>query len=274
MNNQPIGFLDSGVGGLTVVKEVMQLLPNEEVYYLGDSARNPYGPRPLSEVLEYTLQSANFLVSKGIKLLVIACNTATVAALDVLQERLDIPVIGVIESGTKAAISNSRNKIIGVIGTQGTIQSNEYEKQIMTLLEGAKVQSVACPQFVSIVEKHQYEDALAKNVVSEELEPFLGYEMDTLVLGCTHYPLLQNVIQDYFGDDLTLIDPGVETAKQVQTMLKEYDMAHLLTEELNKHVFYTTGDCKKFNDIAIHWLKRNDFIVKHIAVEELEEYGK
>ena len=158
MKKQPIGLLDSGVGGLTVVKEVMRLLPNEEIYYVGDSARNPYGPRPLSEVLEYSIQIANFLVSKGIKLLVIACNTATVASLDVLQKRLDIPVIGVIESGTKAAISSTKNKKIGVIGTQGTIQSNEYEKQIMGLLEGAIVQSVACPQFVSIVEKNQYED--------------------------------------------------------------------------------------------------------------------
>lgn len=274
MKNQPIGFLDSGVGGLTVVKEVMDLLPNEEIYYIGDSARNPYGPRPLSEVLEYTLQLANFLVSKGIKLLVIACNTATVAALDVLQERLSIPVIGVIESGTKAAIRSSQNKNIGVIGTEGTIQSNEYEKQIMTLLEGAKVQSVACPQFVSIVEKHQYEDELAKKVVSQELEPFLGSKMDTLILGCTHYPLLQNIIQDFFGDDLTLIDPGIETSKLVQKMLKEYDMCHFETIEQNEHKFYTTGESEAFNQIAIHWLKRDDFEVTRIAVEELEKYGE
>ena len=266
MKKQPIGLLDSGVGGLTVVKEVMRLLPNEEIYYVGDSARNPYGPRPLSEVLEYTIQIANFLVSKGIKLLVIACNTATVASLDVLQKRLDIPVIGVIESGTKAAISSTKNKKIGVIGTQGTIQSNEYEKQIMGLLEDAIVQSVACPQFVSIVEKNQYEDALARKVVSEELSPFVDSDMDTLVLGCTHYPLLQRIIQDYLGNDLMLINPGIEVAKKVQSIL--IDKAIIDTgEKASNHVFYTSGDPVKFNDIAIHWLKRHDFDVKHIAVE-------
>lgn len=273
MKKQPIGLLDSGVGGLTVVKEVMRLLPNEEIYYVGDSARNPYGPRPLSEVLEYSIQIANFLVSKGIKLLVIACNTATVASLDVLQKRLDIPVIGVIESGTKAAISSTTNKKIGVIGTQGTIQSNEYEKQIMGLLEGAIVQSVACPQFVSIVEKNQYEDELARKVVSEELSPFVDSDMDTLVLGCTHYPLLQRIIQDYLGNDLMLINPGIEVSKQVQSIL--IDKAIINTgEKASNHVFYTSGDPVKFNDIAIHWLKRHDFDVKHIAVEELEKYGK
>lgn len=273
MKKQPIGLIDSGVGGLTVVKEVMRLLPNEEIYYVGDSARNPYGPRPLSEVLEYSIQIANFLVSKGIKLLVIACNTATVASLDVLQKRLDIPVIGVIESGTKAAISSTKNKKIGVIGTQGTIQSNEYEKQIMGLLEGAIVQSVSCPQFVSIVEKNQYEDELARKVVSEELSPFVDSDMDTLVLGCTHYPLLQRIIQDYLGNDLMLINPGIEVSKQVQSIL--IDKAIIDTGEIaSNHVFYTSGDPVKFNDIAIHWLKRHDFDVKHIAVEELEKYGK
>ena len=274
MNKQPIGFLDSGVGGLTVVKEVMKLLPNEEIYYIGDSARNPYGPRPLSEVLEFTIQLANLLVNKGIKLLVIACNTATVAALEVLQERLDIPVIGVIESGTRAAVASSHNKNIGVIGTQGTIQSNEYEKQILQLIDDAQVLSVACPQFVSIVEKHQYENELAKNVVSKELEPFLGSTMDTLILGCTHYPLLQNIIQDYFGENLTLIDPGVETAIQVKTVLDEKNMFNNGIGNSNEHVFYTTGPADKFDKIAKHWLKRSDFEVRHIAVEELQRYGK
>lgn len=274
MNKQPIGFLDSGVGGLTVVKEVMKLLPNEEVYYIGDSARNPYGPRPLSEVLEFTLQLANFLVHKGIKLLVIACNTATVAALEVLQERLDIPVIGVIESGTRAAVKSSQNKNIGVIGTQGTILSNEYEKQILKLLENAQVQSVACPEFVSIVEKHQYEDELAKTVVFKELEPFVGSKMDTLVLGCTHYPLLQNIIQEYFGENLTLIDPGVETSIQVEKVLNENKMKNLSTKKMNKHLFFTTGPAANFEKIAKNWLKRSDIDVKNITVEELQKHGK
>lgn len=269
MNNQSIGFLDSGVGGLTVVKEVMKLLPEEEIYYIGDSARNPYGPRPINEVREFTWQLANFLVKQNIKLLVIACNTATVAALDLLEKELPIPVIGVIESGSKAAAESSKNKIIGVIGTEGTIRSNEYEKQIIKQLENAQVQSVACPRFVSIVEKYQYQDDLAKQVVAEELRPFKGSQMDTLVLGCTHYPLLQKDIQEYFGAELNLIDPGVETAKRVQDYLKENNL--FKNEKVNpvKHTFFTTGPTNTFEDIARNWLEDSNFIVKHISVEEL-----
>lgn len=269
MKNQPIGFLDSGVGGLTVVKEVMKRLPNEQIYYIGDSARNPYGPRPLEEVKEFTLQLAEFLVERGIKLLVIACNTATVAALEVLENELPVPVIGVIESGSKAAVEVSRNKNIGVIGTEGTIRSHEYEHQISNLLKDAKIQSVACPRFVSIVEKHQYQDDLAKQVVSEELSPFEGSKIDTLVLGCTHYPLLQTIIQNHFGKDLTLVDPGVETAKRVDEYLEKNQLLKDYSATPITHEFFTTGPADKFEKIAANWLEHSDFTVKSIPIEEL-----
>lgn len=271
MNNQPIGFLDSGVGGLTVVKEVMKLLPGEEIYYIGDSARNPYGSRPVDEVRTFTFQLAHFLIKHGIKLLVVACNTATVAALDFLQKEMPIPVIGVIEAGSKAAAKNTKNQIIGIIGTEGTIRSNEYEKQITEHLAQAQLQSVACPRLVSIVEKFQYQSSPAKQVVVDELKLFEGSQMDTLVLGCTHYPLLQKYIQEYLGDEVKLIDPGVETAKQVKNYLKENNLLNEKKTDDITHTFFTTGASRVFEDIASNWLEESHFTVKHLSIEELQQ---
>ncbi len=269
MNDQPIGFLDSGVGGLTVVKEVMKQLPNEQVYYIGDSARNPYGPRPMEEVREFTHQLANFLVEKKIKLLVVACNTATVAALDTLQEELPIPVIGVIASGTHAAVLETANDKIGVIGTLGTIESKEYERQILEKKDKVNVIGVACQEFVAIVEKNQFESEYAKKVVEKELKPFKQTGIDTLVLGCTHYPLLQPIIQEYFGADVALVDPGVETAKAVEKYLVENDLLHTASENTAQHIFYTTGPASDFEHIANNWLGQQNYKVEQIPVEEL-----
>lgn len=272
MNNQPIGFLDSGVGGLTVVKEVLKRLPNEQIFYIGDSARNPYGPRPMEEVRKFTHQLANFLVDQNIKLLVVACNTATVAALNSLKKELPIPVIGVIASGTHAAVLETSNDEIGVIGTVGTIESKEYEKQILKKKEHAKVTSVATQEFVAIVEKNQFESNYAKRVVKEELEPFISTNIDTLVLGCTHYPLLQPIIQDYFGTEVSLIDPGVETAKVVEKYLSEENWLNESTDNPIEHLFFTTGPALRFEEIARKWLEDEDFKVKNVPIEELEKY--
>ncbi len=269
MNSQPIGFLDSGVGGLTVVKEVIKLLPNEEIIYIGDSGRNPYGPRPLEEVRQFTHQLSHFLMKKEIKLLVVACNTATVAALDSLQKELPIPVIGVIESGTKAAIEVTKNNKIGIIGTQGTIQSGEYEKQILEQLAHAELMSVACPKFVSIVEKNQFETEQATKIVTEELAPFENTDIDTLVLGCTHYPLLQVIIQNNFDKHVTLVDPGVETAKLVKKYLESHDLLNLNKMMVSPYLLFTTGSAAKFHSIASKWLGTTRIDVQHISIEEL-----
>lgn len=271
MKNQPIGFLDSGVGGLTVVKEVLKQLPNEDVVYIGDSARNPYGPRPMEEVQTFTHQLAHFLLEHKIKLLVVACNTATVAALKSLKETLPVPVIGVIVPGTHAAVLETTNAEIGVIGTVGTIASNAYEKQILKLKENAHVKSLATQDFVAIVEKNQFESHYAKSVVEKELAPFQNTTIDTLVLGCTHYPLLQPIIQDYFGKEVTLIDPGVETAKVVKTYLSEKDLLNESSTEAKNHLFYTTGSAETFEAIALNWLEDISFNVKHVPIEELEK---
>lgn len=269
MKDQPIGFMDSGVGGLTVVKEVMKKLPNEQIYYIGDSARNPYGPRPMEEVHKFAHQLAQFLLKKDIKLLVIACNTATVAALESLQKELPIPVIGVIESGTKAAINRTKNNNIGVIGTAGTIKSKEYERQISEQLNQATVYSVACPRFVAIAEKNEFESTYAKQVVKEELSHFKNTEIDTLVLGCTHYPLLQPIIQDFFGHQVTLVDPGVETAKKIKEYLTKENLLNDRSSNHNQHIFFTTGQTEQFLEIASKWLNIDNIKVEHVAVEEL-----
>ena len=271
MKNQPIGFMDSGVGGLTVVKEVMKQLPNEQIYYIGDSARNPYGPRSMEEVNKFAHQLAQFLLKKDIKMLVIACNTATVAALETLQKELPIPVIGVIESGTNAATKRTKNKNIGVIGTAGTIHSKEYERQIMNQLDEVIVHSVACPRFVAIAEKNDFESTYAKKVVKEELSFFKDTEIDTLVLGCTHYPLLQPIIQDFFGRQVTLVDPGVETAKKVKKYLTNADLLNDSTSEDKEHVFFTTGPIEQFQEIGSKWLGIGDINVKHVEIEEFIE---
>lgn len=269
MKNQPIGFLDSGVGGLSVVKEVFKQLPNETVYFIGDSARNPYGSRPMAEVLEFSKELANFLVKKGIKMLVIACNTATVAALDVLKQELDIPVIGVIEPGSKRAIQTTKNHKIGVIATTGTIQSNEYNNKIQALNPSVEVKGVACQSFVTIVEENQLTEEEIKQEVAESLDVFKGYEMDTLVLGCTHFPLLASYIQDYFGADVQLVDPGYETTNRIKKFLNENNLANDDATQSKNHIFYTTGSRDQFEEISRNWIKDEKFEVQSVSLEEL-----
>jgi len=269
MNNQPIGFIDSGVGGLSVVKEVMKVLPNEQLYFVGDTQRNPYGSRPLNEVKIFSQQLANFLQTKKIKLLVIACNTATAAALEDLQTELDIPVIGVIEPGSKSAVATTKNNTIGVIGTEGTIHSREYNKKIKQLNKSTLIKSVACQPFVEIVEEDNLSPKEITTVVSNSLNAFDQVNMDTLILGCTHFPLIESYIRDYFDEQITLINPGVETAHLVQqTLIKE----HLLNEEDSQpkeHIFYTTGSVEKFEEISNKWLDNKNFRVESLSLKEL-----
>src|SRR5690625_1174680 len=271
MKNQPIGFIDSGVGGLSVVKEVFKQLPNETVYFIGDSARNPYGSRTMAEVLEFSRELAHFLVNKGIKMLVIACNTATVASLDVLKEELDIPVIGVIEPCSKGAIHTTKNQKIGVIATTGTIQSKEYNKKIEALNSAVEVQGLACQSFVTIVEENRLTDEEIKEEVAENLSAFQRFEMDTLVLGCTHFPLLASYIQEYVGENVQLVDPGYETTKRIKNFLMENDLANPGITQSKKHIFYTTGSVDKFKEIANSWIEDELFEVKSVSLEELEK---
>lgn len=271
MKSQPIGFLDSGVGGLSVVKEVMKRLPNEQIVFIGDTARNPYGNRTTEEVIQFSRELADFLIHKEIKMLVIACNTATAGALDILKNELSIPVIGVIEPGSQSAVEHSKNNEIGVIGTVATIRSNEHRKQIKALNPSAQVHTWAVPKFVEIVEKNDLTSEYAKSITQEELRELKDTAIDTLILGCTHYPLLQDLIQDYLGDEITLIDPAILTTQLIEEYLTTHNLLNEQSEKNKKSVFYTTAEAERFEQIARNWIPIGDYEVVNIALEEIEK---
>jgi glutamate racemase len=265
LKQQPIGVIDSGVGGLTVAKEIMRQLPNEKIIYLGDTARCPYGPRPLKEVKRFTWELTTFLLQKNIKMLVIACNTATAAVLDEIRRELSIPVLGVIYPGARAAIKRTKNYRVGIIGTEGTVKSGAYDKALMALNSRLQVKSQACPKFVPLVESGEYDGSIAEKIVAEALKPLQNQKLDTLILGCTHYPLLEPLIQQVMGDDVTIISSGDETAREISTIL-HYNSILETNEGEPEHEFYTTGSRTIFSKIASQWLGTEIKNVKKIKL--------
>ncbi|VEF47434.1 glutamate racemase [Bacillus freudenreichii] len=252
--NEAIGVIDSGIGGLTVAKEIMRQLPNEAIYYVGDTARCPYGPRPEEEVKEYTWQMTSFLRKFDIKMLVIACNTATAAVLEEIRSQLPIPVIGVISPGARAALKATENSRVGVLGTVGTVKSEAYVRELTLINHDVEVTQLVCPKFVPIVESFQYNSEIAKKVVKETLTPLKGSGIDTLILGCTHYPLLGPLIEEEMGPRVKVISSGDETAREVSTIL-HYNNIRNTDQEPANHRFYTTGSREIFKKIASDWLK-------------------
>ncbi|ETI67850.1 glutamate racemase [Neobacillus vireti] len=250
---QPIGVIDSGVGGLTVAKEVMRQLPNEKIIYLGDTARCPYGPRTSREVKRFTWELTTFLLEKNIKMLVIACNTATAAALDEIRKELKIPVLGVINPGARAAIKQTKNYRVGIIGTEGTVKSGAYEKALKSLNSRLFVTSQACPKFVPLVESSEFEGPIAERIVEEALKPLQNQNLDTLILGCTHYPLLEPLINKVMGERVSVISSGDETAHEISAIL-QYNGLLDTDDEEPEHEFYTTGSRRIFSKIASQWL--------------------
>ncbi|MFD1735983.1 glutamate racemase [Bacillus salitolerans] len=253
--NRPIGVIDSGVGGLTVAKEIMRQLPKEQIIYLGDTSRCPYGPRPQDEVKKFTWEMTNYLEKYEIKMLVIACNTATAAVLEEVQNSLSIPVVGVVHPGARSAVKVTRNKRIGVIGTAGTIKSRAYEIALNSISDEIAVESLACPNLVPIVESGDFESEEALDVVLEELRPLLESSMDTLILGCTHYPLLSPLIKRVLGSKVTLISSGDETAREVSTIL--YHNQLLNRSAKKTHQFLTTGPKEAFQKVASKLFQQN-----------------
>ncbi|WP_026581853.1 glutamate racemase [Bacillus sp. J33] len=262
---QPIGIIDSGVGGLTVAKEIMRQLPNEDIVYLGDTARCPYGPRTGEEVKAFTWQMTQFLLGKNIKMLIIACNTATAVALEEIRHELSIPVIGVIFPGARTAIKVTKNHTIGVIGTEGTVKSKAYEKALIQINNRSIVHSLACPKFVPLVESGEYEGPVAKKIVAETLHSLKGRGMDTLILGCTHYPLLEPIIKNVMGKNVKVISSGEETAREASTILHHHG---LLKENAEgpEYTFFTTGSTAIFSKIASKWLNSPVKNVKKISL--------
>ncbi|MGD6816778.1 glutamate racemase [Metabacillus sp. 84] len=251
--NRPIGVIDSGIGGLTVAKEIMRQLPKEEIIYLGDSQRCPYGPRPEAQVLQYTWEMTKYLLSAHrIKMLVIACNTATAIALEEIKKQVDIPVIGVIQPGARTAIKLKKNQHIGVIGTNNTIQSGAYEQALKALKASVSVESAACPEFVPLVESGNYEGELAREIVKQSLLPLRSLSLDSLILGCTHYPILRPLIEEYMGPSVKVISSGDETAREVSTILS-YSQALNESDGQKQHQFLTTGPHGLFQSFAEKW---------------------
>ena len=219
-----IGVFDSGIGGLTVVHRLIEALPNESLLYLGDTARWPYGTKSAEVVSRYTLENARFLLDKGVKLLVVACNTMSAVALAALRAHTSVPVVGVIEPGARAALTATRNRKIGVIGTEGTIGSGTYTRALRALDPGLEIYTRACPLFVALAEEGWVDNEIARQAAAMYLASLRQSRIDTLVLGCTHYPLLAKTIGAYLGPEVQLVDSATETAREVTAMLAAHDL--------------------------------------------------
>ncbi len=234
-----IGIFDSGVGGLTVLREIVRVLPQEDTIYLGDTARVPYGTKSPETVIRYSRQIASFLEGRDVKLLVVACNTASAVALDALEQQFSIPIVGVIEPGARRAVATTRTGTVGVIGTEGTIASSAYTKAIKRLNPEVAVVTRACPLFVPLAESGWTDNEVARLTARTYLEGLREEGVDTLVLGCTHYPLLKEVIAEVVGDDVVLVDSAEETALTVAEILKGERLLRPTAERGNHHYFVT-----------------------------------
>lgn len=264
-NNRPIGVFDSGIGGLTVLKEIMHMLPKENTIYLGDTARVPYGIRSPETVIKYSFENTKFLFTRDIKLLVIACNTASSISLDAIKDSIAIPVIGVIEPGAKAAVRATRKKRVGIIGTDATITSNAYTNVIKALDERIKVFGLPCPLFVPLVEEGWTDGNIATLVARRYLKNIKKRDIDTLVLGCTHYPLLRTVISKVMGRGVRLIDSAVETSHEIKKTLEAMTIMRKKKERPVRE-FYVTDSPEKFLKIGERFLGKKIEHIEKIAV--------
>jgi glutamate racemase len=262
MRNAPIGIFDSGVGGLTVARAILDQLPNESILYIGDTARGPYGPRPLAEVRDFSLETLDFLVEQGVKALVIACNTASAAMLRDARERYSVPVIEVIQPAVRRAVAATRSGKVGVIGTRATIDSKAY-LDAFAAAPHLQITSVACPQFVEFVERGETSGEAITQVARQYLAPMIEADVDTLVLGCTHYPLLTGVISYVMGNGVSLVSSAEETAKDLYRVLVEGSMLRSTESAPPTHRFLATGDAKAFESLARRFLGPEVGSVQH-----------
>lgn len=245
-----IGIFDSGVGGLTVMQQLMRILPHERLIYFGDTARIPYGNKSSQTIVRYSIENTIFLLEKNIKLLVVACNTASAFALNKLRQLFNLPIIGVIEAGAEKAIAATRNQHIAVLGTKGTIQSGVYQATIRKQAPQAIILPIACPLFVPLVEEQWLHHPAAQLIVQEYLRPLHAQKVDTVLLGCTHYPLLSSLIQQEVGEEVTLVDSASTCAYQAAQLLKQHQLLSPILQ--GRHQYYVSDDPGKFRSLAEH----------------------
>lgn len=252
-SHRPIGVFDSGLGGLTVVKELIHHLPNERIVYFGDTARVPYGTKSGDTIIRYSRDIVKVLLEHQVKMVVVACNTASSLALDVLKKEFDLPILGVIEPGAKKASEVTRNQKVGIIATSSTVKSGKYAKKIVNLNKSIIVTSQACPLFVPLVEEGWFDHDVTYQVAQEYLAVMKKNKIDTLILGCTHYPLLKNVLHNVMGNKVQLVDSAQEVALQVKDLLTK---AKLLRTRLGpgQHTFIVSDEPKQFKRLALRFL--------------------
>lgn len=269
--NAPIGVFDSGVGGLTVAREIIRQMPDERIVYFGDTARVPYGSKSRETVIRYSRQIIRFLLTKNVKAIVVACNTASAYALDTVEQEFDLPIIGVIKAGALTAVRATRNGKIGVIGTEGTIGSGIYTEVMSQMRPGIEVTGKACPLFVPLVEEGLLHDSVTDEIASRYLSVLKGRFIDTLVLGCTHYPLLRSTVRRLMGEDVTLVNPAYETALELQELLAAEGLActpGLADGDPEKYQFYVSDLADKFTAFATSILPDQVKETKRIAIED------
>jgi glutamate racemase len=269
VDSRPVGVFDSGVGGLTVLHECLVTMPHEDFVYLGDHARLPYGPRPLEEVRRFAREIAAYLEGQGVKLLLVACNTATSAALPQLQEELSVPVVGVITPEAHAAVQATRNRRIGLMATEATVQAGRYAQLVQALDAGAELVPVACPRLVPLIESDEPFGAETTEAVREYAAPLKAAEVDTVILGCTHYPLIRPVFQRVFGRGVTLVFSAEETAREVAETLARKGIENGEGRE-GSYRFLTTGEPALFRGLGERFLQLPLSEVEHVAVADLE----
>ena len=247
-SSKAIGLFDSGVGGLTVMQQIMRILPHEQLIYFGDTARIPYGNKSQETVMRYSIENTVCLLEKNIKLLVVACNTASAFSLPKLQTLFKIPIVGMIEPGAEKAVATTRNQRIAILGTQGTIQLGAYQAAIRRLAPKAEILGIACPLFVPLVEEQWLDHPATHLIVQEYLRPLCKQNVDTVLLGCTHYPLLRESIQQEIGEKGAVVDSASTCADQVASLLKQHQL--LATSLQGKHQYFASDDPEKFRSLG------------------------
>ena len=263
----PIGVFDSGIGGLTVVRELARRLPEESIVYFGDTARVPYGPKAPETIRRYSHEAAELLLGRGVKALVVACNTATAHAIDSLAESLDVPVVGVVEPGVRAAARATRSKRVGVLGTVGTIGSGVYDRGLRRLVPGVQVFAQACPLFVPLAEEGFGEHEASRLIAEHYLAPLREMDVDVVILGCTHYPLLRGLVEESMGPGVTLIDSGAETAAEIERVLEAGGLRSSAADA-GEHTFLVSDSPGRFREVGSRFMGR---ALGRVALQPLDE---